>query len=255
MNKIIKNFLSIFFILINTINISAITYAELKEYQQDTYDRILGCSIENNIQEFINILAIGNNFELTNVSKPSLVKEIIDIQDPEVNKQNFIHALYLYGMLSEVVQQVEVGTRIKRFSKIYEQLIMWLDKNIPIYPPLIEIILSSGRESENPTSFLWYISEFVIGNNNILNPCFEESLNWFVNTTIEFAFNVDIEAVIKNLEMAPLIIKIKYEGSNLIDEIRELLGENLPDYIITNINERLRKPSICTAFLRYNIFT
>ncbi len=255
MNKIIRNLLPIFFILINTINISAITYAELEEDQKNAYKSLLACIIENNIREFIRIFETKNNFELTNVSETSLVEEIINIHHPEVNKRDFFYTLYKYGMLNEVVQQVKAGTRIKRFHKIYELLRIYLERNKPIDP---ETILSSGRKQNNPTSLYWYISKFVIEKNNILNLSFRETLNWFINETIWFASSRDIEIVEENLEMVPFMIKMKYENSYFINKIREHLGQEDFDNIkptIMKIKEQLQRPSRCTAFLRYSIFT
>ncbi len=263
MNKIAKNLLSIFFILINTINISAITYTELEEDQQNAYDSLLACRMENNIQEFINILATGNNFELTNVSESSLVEEIINIQDPEVNKQKFIHILYLYGMLSEVFQQVKTGTRIRRFHTISNSLQECLDEGIPIYPKLIQKIFKSGRTGENPTSFLWYLCKKVIEKNNILNTCFKESLNWFLSRTIMFAWNKKIEKLIETIELIPFIVILKQRELKFSEIIKKKLQGIQPEKIsqimkaIKKIKEEFerREPSAFSAIFRYSLFT
>ena len=257
MKKIIKNLLPIFFILINTINIFAITYEELEEEQRITYNSLINCYKENARQDFIKILATGKNFELINVTESSLVKTIKLLKTPNID--SFIHILYKYSILGEIVQQVKAGTRIKRFHKICKYLEIYLEHNIPIFPHNIEQILSLGRTTENPNSFLWYFSEEVVGNNNILNPCLEESLSWFVNKTYESAFNGNIKLVIKNLEMVPFMIKMKYQDLSFKEAILEIPHGEIIDTIvpiIENIEERFeqRRPSKCTAILRYRLF-
>ena len=261
MNKIVKNLLPIFLVLINTINISAITYEELEGDQQTTYKNLLACSIENNIEEFINILSTGNNFELTNVSEANLVKNIIDIQNSDINKQDFIRALYLYGMLSEVVQQVKKGTRIRRFHKINKSLQEYLNEGIAISPELIKEIFKSGRTAEKPTSFLWYLYKKIIEKNNILNPCFKESLNWFFSRTIMFAWNLKIEELIQNIETIPFMVMMKQREQSFTNIItQKLQGQSekvsLVIEAIAKAKEgfKRREPSAFSAFFRYSLF-
>lgn len=262
MNKMVKRLLPILLIFLNTINVSAITYDELEKEQKETYNALIESVNTKNINDFIEILATGKNFELTNVNQPNLVKLInnIDYDNQTTKKENFIYTLFLYGMLDEVVLQVENKIKIKRFKKIYKTLNKYLENSTTLSPKIVKQILASERNrNDRQTSFFWYLTTKVIDQNKILNTSFQKSINWFSNKISLFIWNKNIEGTKKIIEMVPFTVIKKRQNLDIKRFSKENLSKEEANQIIEKIEEMekqfsQREPSAFTALFRYSWF-
>ena len=211
MNKMVKKLLPFFLILLNIINLPAMRHSNRHTEQDEEKEKrktlryLTRLIQEGNTDNVESILSTGTNSTLTNEIELSIIKTI--------SNNNLVYIIYLYSTLSEVMQQIERGTRIVRFHEIKATLEKYKQMGYNLSPEIVKIILTSEREEEKKqTSFHWYLNTKIIEKNRILNPCFKECLNWFYNKIIQFILKENLEGVIEILKKIPFIITIKREG-------------------------------------------
>ena len=274
MNKMIKRLLPILLILLNTINISAMTHQNLQaelirlQEKQIALQGLIDYSNNNHLEGFTKILATERNFELTNIEEPNIVRIIGYDQYGKliIEKESFIYTLLIYSLLSETIQQTNCRTNIKRFYKIKETTEKYLESDLPLLPQVIKQLLSSEfnqrREEFKSTSFYWYLYEKILKPNEGLNPCLKESLNWFINRLRIAILNANIREVKRNLKMIPLLSVLKIVNLSPTDFVKKHLlkkrsHRKQASEILRIIKKTKKKiaqiePSMFTAPWRYN---
>ncbi|MBD3273252.1 hypothetical protein GF385_02795 [Candidatus Dependentiae bacterium] len=264
MKKVTKILLPAFFILINVSSIKSISYKNLTSKQKKEFETLITLSAENKIDLFLEKIGGKTNYGFTNVNEPSLVKIVGYNKYGKIipKKENFIRAIFMYSMLSEVIQQTNNKTNIKRFYRIRSKLEEYIKSGkdysfFKIPPMVLKTILST--EENKKTSFYWYLYEKIIKQNKILNIGLKESLNWFLSILKTAILNTNLKEVERILNIVPFLVGLKINKLTLMKFSEKHLEKK--DYksikkILKNAENQFSEiePSIFTALSRYKLF-
>ncbi|MBU4269333.1 hypothetical protein KJ644_00975 [Candidatus Dependentiae bacterium] len=202
-------------------------YENLVDDKKKTFLNLIDFVSKNKLDDFNNLIGLGDNFTLTNVDEPNLAKSILKKVSFQSwrKKDDFLYPLITFSMLSEIGNQVEKGGAVPRFKKIKNNSKKKITKDSINSQETIINFMKNNKNGEE-THFDWYFSN-LIKKDKLSNPCFKKCVKWFSTLLKKHIENLRSNEISEVLTEAPYLVfnKIKekdnkYELLDFVDNFK-----------------------------------